>query len=69
MNLLKMIWDETFGMFVDDGALALQAVVLIAAVAGAVKLLGLSPLMGGVLLLLGCVAALSLSLVRKIRQG
>ncbi len=68
MNLLKMIWDETFGMFVDDGALALQAVVLIAAVAGAVKLLGLSPLMGSALLLLGCVAALGLSLARKTRQ-
>ena len=69
MSLLKTIWDETFGMFVDDGALALQAVILIAAVAGAVKLLGLSPLLGGALLLVGCVAVLTLSLMRKIRQG
>ena len=69
MNLLKVIWDETFGMFVDDGALALQAVILIAAVAGAVKLLGLSPLLGAALLLVGCLAALGLSLLRKIRQG
>lgn len=69
MNLLKMMWDETFGMFVDDGALALQAVVLIGAVAGAVKLLGLSPLLGAVMLLVGCLAALGLSLARKTRQG
>ena len=69
MNLLKTIWDETLGMFVDDGALALQAVILIAAVAGAVKLLGLSPLLGGAVLLIGCLVALGLSLVRKIRQG
>jgi len=69
MSLLKTIWDETLGMFVDDGALALQAVILIAAVAGAVKLLGLSPLLGGALLLVGCVAVLTLSLMRKIRQG
>jgi hypothetical protein len=67
MSLLKTIWDETLGMFVDDGALALQAVILIAAVAGAVKLMGLSPLIGGVLLLVGCLAALGLSLWRKIR--
>ena len=69
MSLLKTIWDETFGMFVDDGALALQAVILIAAVAGAVKLLGLSPLMGGAVLLVGCLAALGLSLWRKTRLG
>lgn len=69
MNLLQTIWDETLGMFVDDGALALQAVILIAAVAGAVKLLGLSPLLGGALLLVGCLAALALSLLRKTRQG
>ena len=69
MNLLKTIWDETLGMFVDDGALALQAVILIAAVAGAVKLLGLSPLLGGAVLLIGCLVALGLSLARKTRQG
>lgn len=69
MTLLKMIWDETLGMFVDDGALALQAVILIAAVGGAVKLLGLPPLIGGAVLLIGCLAALGLSLRRKTRQG
>lgn len=67
MNLLKLIWEETFGMFVDDGALALQIVVLIAAIAGAVKLMGLSPLLGGVLLLAGCLALLALSLLRRTR--
>lgn len=50
MNLLKIIWEETLGMFVDNGALAFQAVVLIVAVTGAVKLLALPPLLGGVLL-------------------
>lgn len=68
MNLLKLIWDETLGMFVDDGALALQAVVLIAAITGAVKLAGLSPLLGGVLLLAGCLVVLGLSLLRKTRK-
>lgn len=68
MNLIKIIWHETLGMFVDDGALALQAVVLIAAIAASVKLLGLPPLLGGVLLLAGCIVALALSLLRKARS-
>ncbi len=68
MNLLKVIWEETLGMFVDDGALALQAVVLIAAVTAAVKLAGLSPLWGGGLLLAGCLTVLALSLLRKTRN-
>lgn len=67
MTWLKLIWDEALGLFVDDGALAFQVVVLIALVAGAVKLLGLSPLLGGVLLLAGCLAVLGLSLSRKVR--
>lgn len=67
MTWLKLIWDETLGMFVDDGAMAFQAALLIALVAGAVKLLGLSPLLGGVLLLAGCLAVLGLSLSRKVK--
>ncbi len=65
MKPLAVIWTETLGMFVDDGALALQAVVLIASVAAAVKIMGLSPILGGVMLLAGCLAALGLSLLRK----
>ena len=69
MNLLKLIWDETLGMFVDDGALALQAVILIAVITAAVKLGGLPPLLGGVLLLVGCLVVLGLSLLRKTRKS
>lgn len=68
MTLLKLIWGEVLGMFVDDGALALQAALLIVAVAAGVKLLGLPPLAGGVLLLVGCLIALALSLLRKTRK-
>ncbi|MGV8988766.1 MAG: hypothetical protein ACOH2H_21115 [Cypionkella sp.] len=68
MKLLKIIWAETIGMFVDDGALAFQAVILIAVVAGAVKGLGLPALVGSVVLLGGCLAVLGLSLFRKARQ-
>lgn len=67
MSVLKIIWDETFGLFVDDGALALQVVVLIALLAAAVKLGGLAPLLGGGLLILGLLAILAASLRRRTR--
>lgn len=69
MKLLKLIWDETLGMFVDDGALALQAVVLVASVSAGVKLMGLPPLTGGLLLLAGCLVVLAFSLARKARKS
>lgn len=68
MKLLSSILSELLGLFVDDGSLALQALVLIAAVAAAVKLAGLPPLWGGGLLLLGCLAILALSLRRMLRR-
>ena len=67
MNALKLVWAETFGLFVDDGALALQVVVLIAIIASAVKFAGLEALVGGFALLVGCLAILAASLWRKAR--
>jgi hypothetical protein len=69
MTWLKLVWDEVLGMFVDDGALALQAAILVAVVAMGVKGLGLPPLVGGIVLLLGCILVLGLSLARKTRKG
>jgi hypothetical protein len=69
MNPLRLVWDELLAMFVDDGALALQVVALIAALVACIKLLGLNPLIGGILLLLGCLAILIGSLLRKTRHG
>ena len=40
MHLNRLFWGQTLGLFVDDDAPALQAVILIAAVAGAVKVFG-----------------------------
>ena len=67
MTILKAIWDETFGLFVDDGALALQIVILIAALAAAVKLAGLPPLLAAALLIVGLLSILAVSLRRKAR--
>jgi hypothetical protein len=66
MNLLETIGAELFGMFVDDGSLALLSLVLIAVVSAAVKLLGLPPLWGGLVLGAGCLVVLSYSVSRAV---
>jgi len=68
MSLIRLVAREFFGMFVDDGNLALLALVLVAAIAAAVKLLALPPLLGGALLLIGCLAIL-LQSVRRAARG
>jgi len=61
MNVIRIAISELIGMFVDDGSLAALALLLILAVTAAIKLAALPPLIGGVLLLLGCVAILAYS--------
>ena len=68
MNVIRHAAREFFGMFVDDGSLALMALVLVAVVAAAVKLLALPPLLGDALLLVGCLAIL-LHSVRRAARG
>jgi hypothetical protein len=68
MKAIRLVAKEFFGMFVDDGNLALLALILVAAVAAAVKLLALPPLLGGGLLLVGCLAILLQSVRRAARQ-
>jgi len=66
---LKTVLDEIAGLFVDDGSLAAFAVVLILIVAGAVKIMNVPPIWGGLALLVGCVAILVESLLRATRTG
>ena len=66
MKLFRAMLGEFIGLFVDDGALALLVAVLIVAVAVAVKLMGLSAIVGGFVLLIGCLGVLALSLVRAV---
>ena len=68
MNVIRLAAKEFFGMFVDDGSLALLALVLVAIITAAVKLLALPPLLGGALLLIGCLAIL-LHRVRRTARG
>ncbi|MGX8011133.1 hypothetical protein ACVDG8_020300 [Mesorhizobium sp. ORM8.1] len=68
MNVIRLILKELVGMFVDDGNLALLALILIALITAAVKFLALPPLIGGLLLLVGCLAIL-LESVRRAARG
>ena len=61
--------DEIVGLFVDDGSLAAFAAVLVLLVAGAVKILDVPPLWGGIALVVGLVAVLVESLKRAARSG
>jgi ABC-type multidrug transport system permease subunit len=68
MNLLKLISAEILGLFIDDGNLAVLSLLLVAVVTGLVKLIGLPPLWGGLLLLVGCLAILAESARRGSRR-
>jgi hypothetical protein len=68
MTLLRDTAETIIGLFIDDGSLALWAVLLIAVASGAVLWLGLPALWGGVLLLAGCIAILAASVLRAVRR-
>ena len=68
MRTLSLIVKEVVGMFVDDGALALLAVLLIAAITAMVKLTALPPLTASVALLVGCLAILVESARRAAKR-
>ncbi|WP_327212526.1 hypothetical protein U8Q06_27030 (plasmid) [Rhizobium beringeri] len=67
-NILKVALKEFFGMFIDDGALALAALLLIATVGVLVKFADVDALLGAALLLVGCVLILAESVARAARQ-
>ena len=67
MNVISEIIKEFFGLFVDDGFLALLSLLLIGGDAAAVKFAGLSPLVGALALLAGCLAILGVSVYRAAR--
>jgi hypothetical protein len=68
MNMLRTVTHELVGLFVDDGALAVEilAVVILAAVAAAFA--PQQPLITGAILLLGCLAVLSISVAKAAER-
>lgn len=56
MTILKDVFAELFGMFVGDARLSAAILVVVALAAGLIHLAGASPLIGGGVLLAGCLA-------------
>jgi hypothetical protein len=67
--VLAMAVRELVGMFIDDGALALLALLLVAALGAAVEAGLVDGTVGGVLLLAGCLLVLAESVWRAARRG
>ncbi|MBX5167426.1 MULTISPECIES: hypothetical protein [unclassified Rhizobium] len=68
MNILKIAINELVGMFIDDGALALLALVLIIAVGFSVKWGLLGGSIGAGILIIGCLLILAESVARAARR-
>ncbi len=68
MTLVRLVYNEVVGMFIDDGALALLSLILIAAVTAVVKFTAVSALWGALALLVGCLAILAESVRRASRR-
>ncbi len=67
MNLLKEVAAELIGMFFGDARLTIAILLLIAAAGALIELTGIEPLVGGIVLILGCPALLIASLRRDSR--
>jgi hypothetical protein len=68
MSLVRTVLAELFGMFVDDGFLALAILAVVALCAGLPGLVGLPAVARGALLFLGCCAVLVESVLRAGRR-
>jgi hypothetical protein len=68
MPRLHPVLAELLGLFVDDGSLALAALLLVAVVAVLAKLAMAPPILIGALLAIGCLAILIESVLRAARR-
>ena len=68
MSGVKLIVAELFGLFVDDGALALELLAVVAATGIATHFMPSFQLMAGGVLLLGCIGVLTAGCVRAARS-
>lgn len=55
MNLLKDVLGELIGMFVGDARLSVAVLAVVAVSAVVVRVAGMDPLVGGAVLLAGCL--------------
>ena len=66
MRSVVVILRELLGLFVDDGALALQIVAVVALAWMSSVLFPNTPLAAGVILIAGCIGALLVSVLRVV---
>jgi hypothetical protein len=67
MNLLGAVFRELTGLFVDDGALALQIIAVVVLAAIAAVLVPVAHVAAGPVLVIGCLAVLIANVVRAAR--
>ena len=67
MSLLKEVGAELISMFFGDARLTIALLLLIAVAGALIELTGIDPLVGGIVLILGCPALLIANLRRERR--
>jgi uncharacterized membrane protein YdjX (TVP38/TMEM64 family) len=68
MNVLRAVLRELLGLFVDDGALSAEIVVVVMLAAASAALIPDLPLATGGILLFGCLGVLMASVARAARR-
>jgi len=68
-TILKEIAAELLGMFVAEKRLAIAVLAIVAVAGSLVDFAGLDPLVGGAILLFGCLTLLVESVCRSARAG
>lgn len=68
MEILKEVLAELFSMFVTDARLTLSTLALVLVVAALTVGLGLQPLIGGLVLLVGCIGIVVEATIRETQK-
>lgn len=68
MTILRDVLAELFGMFVGDARLTAAVIVVVGVVAAMIDLGDVPPLIGGCVLLVGCLVVLIGAVVRAARR-
>lgn len=69
MTMLKEFAAELIGMFVGEKRMTISVLAIVAATGSLVDFSGLDPLVGGAVLLFGCLILLVESVCRSSRAG
>jgi hypothetical protein len=69
MTILKELAAELLGMFVAEKRLAMAVLAIVAVAGSLVDFAGLDPLVGGAILLFGCLTLLVESVCRSARRS